>query len=55
MRELVTTLLDVLGLLLLAAGMGAAAWLAIGPSALIVSGVVILVGSWLGARLGGGR
>ena len=47
MRELVTTALDVLGLLLVAAGLAAAAALVTGrgPS-LAVAGVVVLAGSW---------
>jgi hypothetical protein len=50
-REVATTLLDVLGLLLVAAGLAAAAALVIGPGpALAVAGVVVLAGSWLAAR-----
>lgn len=45
-----TTLLDALGLLLLAAGIGAAAYLLISWAALAVAGVVVLAGSWLAAR-----
>lgn len=41
----VTTILDVVGLLLLAAGIAAAAWMAIGPAALAVGGLVVLLGS----------
>ncbi|WP_327073450.1 hypothetical protein OG196_16295 [Kitasatospora purpeofusca] len=47
MRTTVTTLLDVLGLLLLAAGAAAAAWLLIGWTCLAVAGAVVLAGSWL--------
>lgn len=50
MRDLVTTLLDVLGLLLLATGAGAAAYPLIGWSAMAASGGVVLVGSWWAAR-----
>jgi hypothetical protein len=42
---MVTNLLDVLGLLLLAAGVGALAFRFIGWPALAVSGVVVLAGS----------
>ncbi len=52
MRELVTTLLDVLGLLLVAAGAGLAAAVWIGWAGLAVSGVVVLAGSALAARIG---
>lgn len=45
MRDLVTNLLDVLGLLLLAAGVGALAYRSIGWPALAVAGVVVLAGS----------
>jgi hypothetical protein len=44
-RELVTNLLDVLGLLLLAAGIGALAYRAVGWPSLAVAGLVILAGS----------
>ncbi|MEU1736472.1 hypothetical protein [Streptosporangium sp. NPDC020145] len=50
MRELVTTLLDVLGLLLVAAGAGAALLPWIGWGALTASGAVVLAGSWWAAR-----
>ena len=51
MRELVTTLLDVLGLLLVAAGatFGAALVIGLGP-ALAVAGVILLAVSWWWAR-----
>lgn len=45
-----TDLLDLLGLLLVAAGAGFAAALVIGPAALAVSGVVVLGGSYLAQR-----
>lgn len=51
MRELATTLLDAIGLLLIAAGLGFAAGRWIGYAALAVSGVVVLAGSLLAARL----
>lgn len=44
-RGAVTTWLDLVGLVLVAAGVGAAVWLVIGWSAVAVSGVVLLVGS----------
>lgn len=52
MRLLATTVLDALGLLLIAAGLGfaVAAW--VGPAALAVSGAVVLVGSQVAARMG---
>lgn len=46
----VTTSLDVLGLLLVAAGAGAGAWLLVGPVAFAVAGGVVLGGSWLTDR-----
>ncbi|MFF0295558.1 hypothetical protein ACFYST_06105 [Kitasatospora sp. NPDC004614] len=52
MREIATTVLDVLGLLLLALGAGAALFGLIGWSAAAVSGGVILAGSWVAARPG---
>ena len=46
-----TTLLDIIGLLLVAAGLACAAALIIGPGpSLAVAGVVVLAGSWLAAR-----
>ncbi|MGW3651891.1 hypothetical protein [Streptomyces sp. NPDC000878] len=50
MRELMTTALDIVGLLLVAAGSGAAAYQVMGWAALAVSGVVVLAGSGLAAR-----
>lgn len=51
MREVATTLLDILGLLLIAAGLAAAAALVIGPGpSLAVAGVIVLGGSWWFAR-----
>lgn len=55
MRDIMTTFLDTLGLLLVAAGAGAAACEAIGWTGLAASGVVVLGGSWLAARQRGGR
>jgi hypothetical protein len=49
MRELVTTLLDTAGLLLLAAGVAGGLWTYIGPWALCPGGVVVLAGSWVAA------
>lgn len=51
--HLVTTLLDVVGLLLVAAGLGAVAYPALRWGCLVVSGLVVLAGSWTAARLGG--
>ena len=45
-REVVTTALDTLGLLLLAAGATGGLWRLIGPTALTAGGVVVLGGSW---------
>lgn len=50
MRDLVTTALDTLGLLLLAAGATAGAYEVIGWAGLTAGGVVVLVGSWWYAR-----
>lgn len=50
MREQLTSLLDVLGLLLLAAGAGAGAGRYIGWAGLAVAGAVVLVGSIVAAR-----
>jgi hypothetical protein len=49
-RELVTTLLDTLGLLLVAAGATGAAWRLTGPGALAVGGLIVLGVSWWWAR-----
>jgi hypothetical protein len=46
-QELATTLLDALGILLVAAGIGAAFFALIGWSALAISGLVLLGCSWL--------
>lgn len=51
-RELVTDLLDVTGLLLVAAGAGFGAGLVIGWAGLGVSGFVVMAGSWLSTRAG---
>lgn len=50
MTALVTTLLDVLGLLLLAAGAAALLWPLIGAGSLLAAGVVVLAGSALADR-----
>jgi hypothetical protein len=47
---LVTTLLDALGLLLLAAGTAGGLYPLIGTTALAPAGAVVLAGSWLAAR-----
>ncbi|WP_242890245.1 hypothetical protein [Actinomadura litoris] len=51
MRELMTTLLDVAGLGLVAAGAAAAVWPWLGGAGLAVAGGVVLAGSWAAARL----
>lgn len=50
MRELVTTLLDTLGLLLISAGIAGGLWVFIGAWALCPAGAVILAASWLATR-----
>lgn len=50
LREVVTTLLDVLGLLLVAAGLAAAVQPWIGWACLLVAGAVVLAGSWWAQR-----
>lgn len=50
MDELVTTLLDVLGLLLIAGGACALAFPYLGWGGLTVSGVAVLAGSWWATR-----
>jgi hypothetical protein len=50
MRDSITTGLDVVGLLLVAAGVGASLWQVAGPVALVASGGLLLAGSWLAAR-----
>lgn len=50
MDAVVTTLLDVLGLLLVAAGVAAFAWPLMGLGALLLAGLVVLAGSALAAR-----
>lgn len=50
MREVTSTLLDVLGLLLIAFGAGAALYSLIGWSAAAASGAVILAGAWWADR-----
>ncbi|MBM7083611.1 hypothetical protein [Micromonospora humidisoli] len=53
MRDVVTLALDVLGLLLLAAGLGVAVGQLAGPgSGLIVAAVVVLAGRWWADRRG---
>lgn len=50
MRELVTTLLDTVGLLLVAAGIAAGLWPLVGGWGLCPAGAVILGGSLLASR-----
>jgi len=50
-HERVTDALDVLGLLLVAAGVTAAAYQYIGWTALAAGGVIVLAGSWLASWL----
>lgn len=55
MREFVTTLLDTVGLLLVAAGVSGGLWPLVGAWALIVGGLVLLAGSWLATWRGDRR
>lgn len=50
-RDLVLILLDLLGLLLMAAGAGALAGVVLGWGGLAVSGGVVLAGRWWASRL----
>lgn len=50
MREVLTTALDTLGLLLIAVGVGAWTYQWIGWAALIVAGVIVLAGSAVASR-----
>lgn len=50
MREVLTTALDALGLLLVAAGAGALTYRWVGWAALAVAGVVVLLGSAVASR-----
>lgn len=50
-RAFMTTLLDTVGLLLLAAGVAGGAWPFVGAFALALGGVVVLVGSALSSRI----
>lgn len=51
MRDFVTTLLDTLGLLLIAAGVVGGLWVYVGAWALVGGGGVVLAGSWLASRV----
>lgn len=44
------TMLDLLGLALISAGIGAGLWLFIGAFALIAAGVALILGSYLASR-----
>lgn len=50
MREAMTTALDVLGLLLVAAGLAFWLWPTIGGGALAISGALLMIGSILSDR-----
>lgn len=50
MDELLITLLEVLALLLLAAGAAAALWPVIGAASLAAAGVVVGAGAWFANR-----
>lgn len=52
MRERMTTALDTVGLLLVAAGAGAGVYRWLGWAAMAASGAVVLAGSWLAAGAG---
>ena len=45
-----TTILDTLALVLIAAGVVGGAWAYTGPWSLSIGGVVVLCGSWLASR-----
>lgn len=49
-RDVVTTLLDTVGVVLVAAGAGFAAGALVGPAGMVVSGGVLLAASWLADR-----
>lgn len=53
MREFLTTALDALGLLLVAAGLAALTYQWIGLASLGVAGAVVLVGSAVASRVSG--
>lgn len=50
MNGIVTTVLDVLGLLAVAAGLGLALGLVYPPAGLVAFGLLVLAGSWLADR-----
>lgn len=53
LRELITTILDALGLLLVAASAGLVSAQWIGWGGLAVAGLIVLAASWFAARRGG--
>lgn len=55
MRDRATTLLDVLGLLLVAFGLGAAAYPFVGLASALISGGTVLGGSHFASRGTGGK
>jgi hypothetical protein len=52
MREVVTTILDVIGLLLVATGVAWILWQWIGPAALVVAGLIVWAGTVIASRPG---
>lgn len=46
----ITTVLDLVGLVLVSAGAGAGLWRFLGGFALIAAGVALILGSWAAAR-----
>ena len=50
MRDLVTTLLDAVGLLSVSAGVTGGTWPLVGPWALSIGGGVVIAGSWFATR-----
>ncbi len=53
MNEVITSLLETFGVILFAAGVGAAVGLLFWPAGLAVAGVVIMVACGVSARMGG--
>lgn len=50
MRENASVLLDLVGILVIAAGITGGLWPVLGPWALVVGGCILLLGSWLASR-----
>jgi hypothetical protein len=50
LTEKASLLLDLIGILAVAAGVAGGLWQWVGPWALIVGGAILLAGSWLSSR-----